>query len=71
MWRLATEGEANMLLGERARGLDAYGRAVAGPPQPKPRQLDSMFRQALYLVDQIEDTEAAEGIIGIFRGAER
>jgi pimeloyl-ACP methyl ester carboxylesterase len=70
-WRLATEGEANLLLGERARGLEAYRHAVVGPPQPKPRRLDSMYRQALYLADLLEDTEAAEGIVGIFRGTEQ
>ena len=65
IWRLATEGEANLILGNRKETLDRYRAAVES--KPKPWQLASMYGQALYNADALEDEEAARGLLDVFR----
>jgi pimeloyl-ACP methyl ester carboxylesterase len=59
VWRYATEGEANLYLGNTAAARDAYLRALAMHPQP--RQADSMYQQAVRAADLMgEDALVAE-----------
>jgi tetratricopeptide (TPR) repeat protein len=44
-WRHATEGEAHLLLGKIDEAMTSYQAAVDS--KPSPRQLDSMFQQAV------------------------
>jgi len=49
MWRLATQGEAHLILGSVLVALESYEGAVACGPSP--RELDSMRQQALRIAD--------------------
>ncbi len=64
VWGFATEGEANLILGKREAALERYQAAVAS--KPKPWQLASMYGQALYDADALEDEEAAKGLLEVF-----
>lgn len=66
-WRLATEGEACLMLGERARSLVCYRAAVAPPQQPTPREMRSMYQQALYLSRLLADEAYRLELTDIFR----
>jgi pimeloyl-ACP methyl ester carboxylesterase len=48
-WRCATEGEANLVLGNTELALENYRAAIA--MQPSPRELSSMFQQAYHVAD--------------------
>jgi pimeloyl-ACP methyl ester carboxylesterase len=48
-WRMATEGEANLILGKPDVALRSYRMAIA--LQPTPRELSSMFQQAYHIAD--------------------
>lgn len=53
-WREATIGEAKLHLGEREEALAAYRRAVhETAPPPGPREIASMYQQALVLVEAL------------------
>jgi pimeloyl-ACP methyl ester carboxylesterase len=71
MWRAATEGEANLILGEPEVALQHYRDAIA--MQPTPRQLSSMFQQAYHIADILyppkpDGTDPmAEKLDGLFR----
>ena len=63
-WRFATEGEANLLLGEIDTAMLRYRDAIA--EHPNPWQLESMFLQALEVARQLEDTTLAERLANVF-----
>jgi len=65
-WRLATEGEANLLLGKVDAAMDSYQAAVNS--NPSPRQLDSMFQQAVRVASLVGNEAAADRLQKIFRG---
>jgi pimeloyl-ACP methyl ester carboxylesterase len=65
-WRLATEGEANLLLGKVDIAMDGYKAAVKS--NPSPRQLDSMFQQAVRVASLVGNESAADRLQEIFRG---
>lgn len=65
-WRLATQGEAHLYLGNIGRAIDAYRAAVA--TEPTPRQLDSMYQQAFFATGILGDEAAAILLGQIFRG---
>jgi len=65
-WRLATEGEANLLLGKNDAAMDGYQAAVNS--NPSPRQLDSMFQQAVRVASLMGNEAAADRLQKIFRG---
>ena len=66
MWRLATEGEAKLYLGNIAMALDHYRAAV--DCNPEPREMQSMYQQALYIVRLLDDRAVADALAEIFRG---
>ncbi len=55
-WRLATEGEANLILGDPDAALDRYRAAIATGPSP--RELSSMFQQAYHIADVLYPPKA-------------
>ena len=65
-WRLATEGEANLLLGRIDAAMDHYQAAINN--NPSPRQLDSMFQQAVRVASLVGNEGAADRLQKIFRG---
>jgi pimeloyl-ACP methyl ester carboxylesterase len=65
-WRLATEGEANLLLGKIDAAIDSYQGAVKS--NPSPRQLDSMYQQAVRVASLLGNEDAADRLQKIFRG---
>lgn len=68
LWRIATEGEAKLILGETVVALQHYRDALALGPAP--REIMSMFQQALRLADLAGDEEAAIGLTALYRGEE-
>ena len=65
-WRRATEGEAHLLLGEFDDSIKGYQAAVNS--KPSPRELDSMYQQALRVASLVADESVAGRIEAIFRG---
>jgi len=65
-WRLASEGEANLLLGKIDAAMDSYQAAIN--INPSPRQLDSMFQQAVRVASLVGNEAAADRLQRIFRG---
>lgn len=66
LWRLATEGEAHLFLGKIGPALDRYRQAVQ--TNPKPRHIDSMHQQAIYVASLLDYESAAQQLEEIFRG---
>jgi pimeloyl-ACP methyl ester carboxylesterase len=56
-WRLATQGEANLLIGNFPQALQHYREAIA--TNPDPWQLDSMYLQALETARQLKNKQVA------------
>lgn len=65
-WRLASEGEANLLLGNIDEALKNY--QAAAQSNPSPRECDSMLQQAIHVASLTGDEAAADGLQKIFRG---
>ncbi len=68
MWRLATEGEANLILGKIDIALQRYQSALEGPPKPDPWQFTSTSRQALLIADKFGDEQIAKALLSLFSG---
>jgi hypothetical protein len=68
VWRLATQGEANLLLANTDIALDRYRQAVA--QQPSLREMDSIFQQALRVADLMGDQPAFDRLSTLYRGEE-
>ncbi len=68
MWRLATEGEANLILGNTDSALERYAKAFEGPPKPKPWQFLSTSQQALRIADELGDEDIAQRLLELFGG---
>jgi hypothetical protein len=68
MWRVATEGEANLILGNIDTALECYKQAFEGPPKPKPWQFTSTSQQALRIADQLGNEQIAQGLLNLFAG---
>ena len=66
MWRLATEGEANLILGNIDTSLKRYDQALEGPPKPKPWQFTSTSQQALRIADELGDEQIAHDLLKLF-----
>lgn len=66
-WRLATEGEAQLILGDSAQSLQSYRAAVSPPLQPTPREMRSMYQQALYLSRLLADEDYRRELTAIFK----
>jgi pimeloyl-ACP methyl ester carboxylesterase len=63
-WRLATEGEANLLIGNFPQALQHYREAIA--TEPDPWQLDSMYMQALETARQLKSKQVAADLAQTF-----
>lgn len=63
-WRVATEGEARLLLGDPALALTHYREAVSG--HPPPWQVASMHQQAQWVAGQLYEAEVIEGLERLF-----
>jgi len=68
MWRLATEGEANLILENVDTALIQYRQALEGPPKPKPWQFLSTSQQGLRIADHLADNKIAESLLNLFSG---
>ncbi len=64
-WRLASEGDAHLLLGDADDALDSY-RAVVDE-HPPPRDLESVYRQASRLAAEVGRRDVADELTRIFR----
>lgn len=69
-WRLATEGEAHLLLGEAQEAIQSYEAALDCKPVPSPREIDSMFQQALRVTSLLGYEQTALKLYRLFRGEE-
>jgi len=69
MWRHATEGEAQLILGKPSAAIESYRSAVRFDPAPTPRELDSMYQQAIYTVGLIGSQATARKLEELFRAA--
>lgn len=67
-WSAATEGEAYLLLGKPERALEHYQADVAR--EPTPRQLESTFDQATFVVGLIGTKSIAARLDAVFRAGE-
>lgn len=68
MWRLVTEAEAYLILGNIDTALERYRQALEGTPKPKPWQFLSTSRQAMLIVDNIGEEQDAERLVELFSG---
>jgi tetratricopeptide (TPR) repeat protein len=67
VWRRATEGEANLYLGNTAAAADAYQRAFA--LKPEPWQATSIYQQAFRAADLVAEDDLAAQLKAMFSGA--
>jgi pimeloyl-ACP methyl ester carboxylesterase len=67
IWRRATEGEANLYLGNTDAAADAYRRAL--DLKPEPRQATSIYQQAFRAADLVGEEGLAEQLKAMFSGA--
>jgi hypothetical protein len=65
-WRIATEGDAHLILGDNTIAVARYREAVA--LNPKPRELKSMYQQALRLADLLNEEEMEKQLNALCRG---
>ena len=63
-WRLATEGEANLYLGEFKFALDCYEAALHYSPDS--REIDSMYKQAVWVSRLLQNLEVERAIQQLF-----
>jgi tetratricopeptide (TPR) repeat protein len=64
IWRYATEGEADIYLGDHAAVREAYARALALGPTP--RQIASMYQQGFRAADLMEAEALAAELRALF-----
>jgi tetratricopeptide (TPR) repeat protein len=67
VWRRATEGEANLYLGNTAAAADAYRRALS--LNPEPWQASSIYQQAFRAADLVGEEGLAAELKAMFSGA--
>ncbi|GAB6908980.1 conserved hypothetical protein [Desulfosarcina cetonica] len=68
MWRLATEGEANLILRKIDIATQRFQSMLDGPPKPDPWQFTSTSQQALRIADQLGDEQLARTLLTLFTG---
>ena len=69
-WRLATQGEALLVLGKEDRAYACYSQAADPALEATPRELESMYQQAIYLSRLIGDQSMRRELTRIFRQGE-
>ena len=65
VWRSATEGEAHLYLGQPDEAVAGYQAAL--DKNPAPRQITSMFQQAVRIAEILDDNALAERLRATFR----
>ncbi|HKS43066.1 MAG TPA: alpha/beta fold hydrolase [Blastocatellia bacterium] len=65
-WRYATEGEAYLLLRDTGKAIACYKRAINADHAPMPRQVDSMYKQAIRVASILGDMSAGTRLIDLF-----
>lgn len=63
-WRLATEGEAQLYLGEFDYAIDCYAAALI--LEPNPREIDSMYKQAIWSARLLENADIEQRLEQLF-----
>lgn len=63
-WRIATEAEAHLYLGDRAQALAGYRKALTGAPDPWQR--GSTFAQAFLVSGVLEDEALGQELAALF-----
>lgn len=66
-WRLATEGEALIHLGQWNEAEARYRQAIVPEQHATPREIESMYRQAIYLSREVGDDTVTEMLAALFR----
>ena len=67
-WRLATEGEAYLLLENIPKALNKYRAVLRLSPLPSSRELASMYQQAYFIATRIHgDVDLASAFLKIFK----
>lgn len=69
-WRLATEGEAFIHLGQWNEVEARYRQAIAPEQHATPREIESMYRQAIYLSREVGDDASLRMLSKLFRDEE-
>lgn len=69
-WRLATEAEAHLILGNPGAACDLYRQAVNPTEGASPREMASMFQQAMALARTVGDQTPRRLLTHIFRPGE-
>jgi hypothetical protein len=69
-WRLATQGEALLVLGQKERAYICYSQAADPALEAAPRELKSMYQQAICLSRLIGDQSMRRELTRIFRQGE-
>ncbi|HUI22359.1 MAG TPA: tetratricopeptide repeat-containing protein [Methylocella sp.] len=69
-WRLATEAEAALILGDTATAYQCYREAADRVRGASPRELESMYQQAAYISRLVEDGAVQHELSEIFRPGE-
>lgn len=65
VWKAATEGEANLYLGSEQKAISGYQAAL--DKNPSPRQITSMFQQAVRVAELLGNEAVAERLRALFR----
>ncbi len=65
VWKSATEGEANLYLGNNDDAIRGYREALTA--NPPPRQITSMFQQAVRVAELLDDEPMADRLRSLFR----
>jgi hypothetical protein len=63
-WTSASEAEAQLVLGHTREALSKYQEAL--DRNPEPREIDSMYQQAIRVADLAGDEHALGALPGIF-----
>jgi len=66
-WCVVTEAEARLYLGQVEDAMKAYGEGVALRPSATPRQLESTYTQASWVVGLLGDEQAQKDLDKVFR----
>jgi hypothetical protein len=67
-WQTATEADAHLILGDAATALAKYARAVT--LNPEPRELKSMYQQAIRLADLLNEGDVEARLTALWDGQE-
>ncbi len=65
-WSLATEGEANLIMGNIEPGLEKYKQAIQKEHHANSREIESMYNQATRILEEIEAPAAIAQLDALF-----